>query len=174
MSLVIGTELNDRILTRGEDGEGDVIYALGGDDIVVSSSGKDVVFGELGADLLIGGDGDDFLNGSTRQGGVEGGGNDGNDRIYGGDGNDVIFGGSGLDVLTGGAGEDLFIFNWGDNDAVDTITDFTVGEDQIEFQGIGDRKIAYDAITGIVSVDGQAFIQLDPGLDFSEDDYFLQ
>ena len=53
-------------------------------------------------------------------------------------------------------------------------TDFTVGEDQIEFQGIGDRKIAYDAITGIVSVDGQAFIQLDPGLDFSEDDYFLQ
>ena len=55
----------------------------------------------------------------------------GNDTIDGGAGDDRIIGGSGSDVLTGGAGADVFVFD--SLEGVDTITDYSVADDSIEF-----------------------------------------
>ena len=49
--------------------------------------------------------------------------------------NEVLFGSSGADTLTGGAGSDRFLFGAG-NLAVDSITDFQIGQDLIEVVGI--------------------------------------
>ena len=72
-------------------------------------------------------------------------GNSGRDIIDGGDGNDTIEGGSGNDVLTGGLGADQFIFYTGDNQ--DTIKDFNVNEDEVQFynsqgQALTDAQIS--------------------------------
>lgn len=72
-------------------------------------------------------------------------GNDGNNELIGGKGSDRITGGGGADQLTGGKGKDLFIFKDPADSAmrydskhgvwdlvVDTIMDFTPGEDRID------------------------------------------
>ena len=57
---------------------------------------------------------------------------------------------------------------------VDEITDFTSGEDTIFIQGAGsEATVTYDATTGIVSVNNQAFLQLDPGLSIDNDDFLI-
>ncbi|MEQ1620531.1 MAG: calcium-binding protein [Methylococcales bacterium] len=57
----------------------------------------------------------------------------GDDELIGGKGNDQLLGRDGKDTLTGGAGDDVFIFNSTLNKLtnVDTITDFTSGQDKI-------------------------------------------
>ena len=52
------------------------------------------------------------------------------DLILGGDGNDILIDGAGTDFLSGGSGADVFVLNY--DDAVDTISDFTLGEDKID------------------------------------------
>lgn len=56
----------------------------------------------------------------------------GSDTLSGGDGNDSLHGGIGKDTLTGGAGDDRFVFDtklgMGN---IDTITDFTLGQDTV-------------------------------------------
>jgi Ca2+-binding RTX toxin-like protein len=52
----------------------------------------------------------------------------GDDRVSAGDGDDLIMGGPGADSLAGGAGRDRFLYFWTD-EGVDTIADFTSGED---------------------------------------------
>ncbi|MDJ0576346.1 MAG: CRTAC homolog protein, partial [Xenococcaceae cyanobacterium MO_234.B1] len=52
------------------------------------------------------------------------------DTLIGGTGDDELEGGVGNDVLTGGAGADKFIFT-ALNHRIDTITDFTAGQDSI-------------------------------------------
>ncbi|MGE5517943.1 MAG: LamG-like jellyroll fold domain-containing protein [Bacteroidota bacterium] len=64
----------------------------------------------------------------------------GDDTIAGGAGNDVLIGGDGGDTLTGGAGNDIFVVTSGDIPdstpyALDTITDFTSGQDAIVVDG---------------------------------------
>lgn len=73
----------------------------------------------LAGGMLTGTSGGDILQGHA-----------GNDIIAAGAGDDIIRDGSGSDVMTGGAGADLFIL--GADNTLDTITDFTIGEDKID------------------------------------------
>lgn len=84
---------------------------------------------------------DNTIVGSRRNNVVDGGGGQdnlhggfGKDTLIGGDGNDVIDGGFGKDILTGGKGADVFNFSTHLNSTfnIDTITDFTAGEDVIQ------------------------------------------
>ena len=71
-------------------------------------------------DTLIGTDGDNVLDGGVA-----------NDTLLGGGGNDRLNGGRHDDLLTGGAGADDFVFADPLGAGVDTITDFTPGEDRL-------------------------------------------
>ncbi|MGC1305937.1 MAG: hypothetical protein WA885_01820 [Phormidesmis sp.] len=161
MSVLIGNnDLGDRIIASDES---DSIFGLGGNDTIEAGGGDDVVFGGDGNDIISGDPGDDVLKGEG-----------GNDVIIGGAGDDQLFGGAGADTLTGGADSDLFIFDFADAGLVDEVTDFTSGEDKILIQGAGSQStVEYDPQTGILSVNGQAFIKLDIGLSISDDDYFI-
>lgn len=91
--------------------------------------------GDGGVDWLFGGSGGDTLNGGAQ-----------NDVLFGGAGNDDITGASGNDSMSGGLGFDDFIFddNWGD----DTITDFDLVRDDLDFSGVyGLNTIAQLSLT---------------------------
>lgn len=105
----------------------------GGVDIFVASSSEPGVtqlaldIGVAGVDLtatlgggpLVGTEGDDILQG-----------HDGDDVISGGQGNDILRDGAGADIMSGGSGADVFILSA--DGSIDTITDFTVGQDRID------------------------------------------
>ena len=76
----------------------------------------------------------------------------GADTIIGGDGIDKIVAGTGYDSMTGGAGADVFGFSGATsagNDAAiggfDTITDFLVGTDKLQFNAVTDAASANQA-----------------------------
>ncbi len=75
-----------------------------------------ITVGSAQADSITGGSGDDDLNGDAST-----------DEIDGGAGDDTITGGDGQDLLTGGTGVDTFVLD--DDDAVDSVTDFTPDTD---------------------------------------------
>lgn len=133
-----GNELDNRII--GSAGA-DKIYALAGDDAVQAGEGDDLVWGGLGNDVLKGEGGSDTLWGGEGNDSLFGG--DDNDVLYGDAGNDILEGGAGSDMLTGGAGNDIFRFRPGDvgGTAIDTITDFTKGQDKIDLTAL-DAKSA--------------------------------
>ncbi len=160
--------------TYGVDDVGDVVVELagGGTDLVntILSSytlGADVEhlkfvgtgnFSGTGNELansLTGGTGDDTLDGGR-----------GRDTLSGGKGNDVLIGGWGADKLTGGAGADRFVFRDArDSTQVsrDTILDFTVGEDRIDFTGMlsGGNFHALQTVTSIpVTIDAHSLVAL--------------
>lgn len=100
----------------------DMAYGGTGDDSLQGGSGNDFLEGRAGDDTLSGDSGNDVLMGSF-----------GSDTLSGGSGEDTLAGGFGNDILSGGDDSDTFDFNIGDQGnagapAVDTITDFTVGE----------------------------------------------
>ena len=97
----------------------DFHFGGSGADTLTGGSAKDYIAGGAGADILYGGAGDDLLLG-----------NRGRDQLFGQAGNDVLLGGKGNDRLTGGDGSDLYIFN-GQNNGIDTITDFEYGFDKV-------------------------------------------
>jgi S-layer protein len=113
--------------------------------------------GALAAAATIdGGAGDDSIDASAATKAVTLSGNDGDDlliggavadTISGGAGDDVIFGDAGADTLTGDAGADIFAVTTAtDSNGVnsDTISDFTVGEDQIGLLiGSGGKAVTY-------------------------------
>ena len=94
------------------------------DDSMLGSSGQDRLFGGYGNDRLNGRAGADHLEGDL-----------GNDTLLGGIGNDTLIGDAGQDLLTGGSGRDVFRFTGAlaGGASVDTITDFNVGQDRLEF-----------------------------------------
>lgn len=111
----------------------DVIYGGNGDDTIEGGGGRDFLFGQDDDDDLFGEGGNDFLKGGEGHDKLDGG--SGRDNMNGEDGNDLLNGGSGADMLTGGEGADTFVFNdiFG---AVDTVTDFTIGVDRLDLDGV--------------------------------------
>lgn len=136
-----GTAGNDQIqpFSAGNN----LFYAGAGDDHIIGHDGHDVMYGEHGNDHLEGrgsndqlwaGSGDDWLEGGDGDDILSG--MNGNDRLDGGAGNDRLYGGSGNNIMTGGTGRDTFSWSFFDehpqaSDQVDTIRDFTLGEDKL-------------------------------------------
>lgn len=60
------------------------------------------------------------------------------DTIIGNSGNNRLRGGLSADVMSGGAGNDVFVFAAGENDAADTITDFSLLDDALDLAGLLD------------------------------------
>jgi Ca2+-binding RTX toxin-like protein len=125
----------------------------GGDgaDLLSGLGGTDALLGQNGADQLLGGDGDDHLFGGT-----------GKDVLDGGAGNDRLLGSIDADRLTGGAGDDTFIFEDFEDfipisgSGLDTITDFTRGDDVIDLSQIdakgavaGDQAFAFTGLSAV-------------------------
>ena len=101
------------------------------------------VIAGAGADRIIGNDLDNRLVGGA-----------GNDALFGGAGNDTLVGGAGNDILTGGTGNDFFGFEGNAaftvaSQGLDTIQDFTPGNDQISLS-----KSVFASVTSVV---GQGF-----------------
>ena len=116
-------------------GQGDDLIDGGADnDFIKDTNGNNSLFGNAGDDLLFAGQGDDALYGDAGSDRLLA--NRGNDRLFGGEGNDILTGGSGSDTLSGGINDDLFVFNSFD-EGVDTITDFSVGDDTLVFSAAG-------------------------------------
>ena len=135
----------------GGDGD-DAINGGSGADILNGGNGDDQLYGELGNDLMIGGRGDDLMFGG---GGV--------DKIFGGAGEDEIRGGSGADQLSGGADADTFIWQSGDT-GIDTISDFALGQDQIDVDDFLDNAPGgmmpdySDVVTATAGMDGTVLL----------------
>lgn len=91
---------------------------------------NDVINGQGGNDLLEGLSGDDLLRGGT--------------------GDDTLVGGFGKDTLIGGSGSDVFLFT--PRAGIDTIADFTKGEDLIGLSG----SLSFDDLTIIQGTGGSA------------------
>jgi serralysin len=163
-NVLMGLDGNDTLIGgKGADtligGQGNDLYVVDSvKDVIVEKAGEGTdsvqssVTWTLGAnvehlsltgDAAINGTGNDLANriiGNDAANVLKGlGGNDtligngGNDVIDGGAGNDIITGGAGNDRLTGGTGKDSFNFDQGFGK--DTITDFNVNEDRLNFTG---------------------------------------
>jgi Ca2+-binding RTX toxin-like protein len=85
-------------------------------DTVTGSANADTISGNGGADIISAGDGDDVISG--------------------GDGADQLTGGDDDDTLTGGDGADTFFFSAIGSNGSDTITDFTVADDDLDLDDI--------------------------------------
>lgn len=115
-----------------------------------------------------------------------------NNVINGLAGNDRIIGGRGSDTLTGGAGKDTFVFDSILDGSVDTITDFTVGEDLIElskdiFSAVSntitewENYVQYHADTGRLTYDADGkgaggaihFATLDTDLNIQQNSFVV-
>ena len=158
---------------------GDVVLNGGdGDDVLWSNSGDDILNGGDGNDNLQAGTGNDILNGDA-----------GDDILKGYDGDETLTGGTGADTLTGGFGFDSFNFTALNESTInnsDLITDFTQGEDSINFSNLGFTAIqagegsgtvigySYDGesdITTIEDANSDFAIQLSGKIDLTNDDF---
>jgi len=99
--------------------------ASGGDAYLDTFLNFENLTGSAFADILTGADDANVIQGLA-----------GNDLINGAGGNDTLDGGQGDDVLTGGAGADTFLFAATTSSGHDTVTDFTVGVDHLQFSGV--------------------------------------
>ena len=147
---------SDRDSLMLDNADGNRTMAMGGNDRVFGGEGDDTVEGGGGSDDLYGEEGDD----SARPAGS------GHDRLFGGEGDDtldrrqpgddLLIGAEGDDVLKGGAGADVFAFGAGCG--LDTVTDFTHGEDRIDLSGLegiagfGDLQIETYATTTAIDL----------------------
>jgi Ca2+-binding RTX toxin-like protein len=106
-------------------------------NLTIGTNGNDTLTATANDDTEYGLDSNDRLVGGA-----------GNDTLIGGAGNDKLIGGTGNNTLTGGAGNDVFVLSskliQQLISGVDTITDFTVGQDQIQLS-----KLAFKtSVTG--------------------------
>jgi Ca2+-binding RTX toxin-like protein len=108
--------------------------------------------------VLEGSDGNDTLTGSSAAEELLGGA--GQDSLDGAGGNDILDGGAGRDTLTGGSGDDLFRFgsrldSFRNYDSgvseIDSITDFSHGDDLIDLSALGYSGLG-DGYNGTLAV----------------------
>lgn len=117
------------------------------------TSEDDAFYGSDGRDILSGGNGADILQGRG--------------------GNDLLAGGEGSDVLTGGGGRDTFDFTDYEEDwRVDTVTDFTRGQDKLRFD-LDDLGFASKASVNLVNAKAPVAANGAPTLLFDTDDHLL-
>ncbi|MEL6438741.1 MAG: hypothetical protein AAFQ80_05730 [Cyanobacteria bacterium J06621_8] len=144
--------------------EDDAITSTGpGDASIFGGDGHDTITTGLADDIIQGGEGDDVISSGP-----------GADFIFGGDGRDTIRSGqSGSifhpegDIISGGDGEDLFEFQQNEfGGAIDQIVDFQADgfHDLIRIMGVTDGDVTYDPDTGLVSINGEAVIDIGTGL----------
>lgn len=118
LTLLGGNDDNIVTLNASAVTRGGVEFDSANDNAAVTLTGG------AGADILFGGD---FIG--TKEGTA--------DKISGGAGDDVLGNSAGFDLLTGGAGNDIFVVGANANGNVYArITDFTVGDDAIDFETI--------------------------------------
>lgn len=126
-------------------------YAIKTDKFFANESLTNIeqIIGSVHDDIIVG---DNLLAGNSLLGGS------GNDVIDGQAGADTIVGGRGADELWGGLSNDTFIFNLGDSPGVngnfDTIKDFNLHDDVMQFQVYDPSKTEWFAYEG--TVDGAA------------------
>lgn len=140
------------------------VFGGAGSDLIVGDALNNTLRGGSGNDKLYGGDGWDQLYGDSGRNTLFGG--NGSDRLFGSDLVDTLNGGAGMDRLQGGADVDIYTggaesdqFVFADFDdfiaialvALDRITDFQVGVDQIDLSAI-------DAVNTTLADDGFSFI----------------
>jgi Ca2+-binding RTX toxin-like protein len=139
---LIGDQNNNLLMSGAGD---DLIKGGQGDDILNGGDGLDTVdYSEKKISVhvilnqnefssaLIGPESDLIINFENVIGGMADDriiGDKSSNQLNGGMGADTLIGGLGADVLTGGQGKDRFVFN--NLDAIDQITDFRRGQDQI-------------------------------------------
>ena len=113
---------------------------------VIGGSGNDTITGDNDANVVHGGGGRDTISGLA-----------GNDRLYGDAGNDRLTGGPGSDWMAGGPGADTFVFQAAQSHAgdVDTIADFVVGQDHLQFHGLAVNMLAELDVNGDAVLDTQ-------------------
>ena len=107
--------------------------------LTAANTMENVIAG-AGADRIIGNDLDNRLVGGA-----------GNDALTGGAGNDTLVGGAGNDALIGGTGNDVFSFAGNSaftlvSQGLDTIQDFTPGNDQISLS-----KSVFASLTSVAN-----------------------
>ena len=120
INFIQGTDAKDNIVGSSSDDE---IFGFGSADTLKGLQGKDVIRGGKGRDRIKGGSGHDIVFGGL-----------GNDHLSGGGGDDVLNGGKGENKMSGGKGKDTFKIKF-HKGKPDTVKDFTVGDDKIEFIG---------------------------------------
>jgi Ca2+-binding RTX toxin-like protein len=125
------------------------IRGTDGDDTLTGTADGEEIRGDKGNDTISGLGGDDRLRGDK-----------GNDILDGGDGNDRLKGGDGDDTLTGGAGNDRFTFDLRGN--TDTVTDFTSGEDKLDFTNFGFANVD-SLLTHAEEAGGNVVFTMDSG-----------
>jgi Ca2+-binding RTX toxin-like protein len=147
-----GTAGND--LMQGNSPDLNIFYPGLGNDHIIGSAGRDLMYGEAGNDRLEGHGGNDRLWAGRGNDQLLGGTGDdqlfgmhGNDYLEGGSGNDKLDGGEGNDMLIGGAGRDTFSWGFFTEDQrgssdIDIVSDFTPGEDKLQFGRLLDEENA--------------------------------
>ena len=146
--------------------EGDTLDSSNG-QILFSGAGADRIeaSGGEGNNRLYGGSGDDVMITGMRDRAFAGAGNDdltgaGSNRLYGGEGNDLFrIGASNNSTVFGGAGNDNFLIADRDffPDEVNTIMDFTPGEDSL----LLDRpSLSFEADIALTSEDTSTVVVL--------------
>ena len=141
--FAVGKEDQTNILIFGDTND----VAAGGDevDVIMAGGGNDNIMGAEGTDFMFGGFGDDIVRGGL--------------------GDDVVVGNQGSDLLISGGGSDVFEFfaDQFEEGDFDIILDFEAGLDSVVI--VGSTDVAYDAATGLLSVDSSVVGRMSAGLD---------
>ena len=108
-----------------------------GQDISLKDFENVTILGGISSTITGGSDANTILGGAAVDN-IDGG--SGDDIISAGDGDDIIDGGAGSDTLTGGGGDDTFVFTKSSN-GTDTITDFVISDDILQFADSDDLSL---------------------------------